>query len=99
MQEKRKFNRCKMEQKARISTDVSQDKKGLLVDISTGGMRILLDSQVKIGSQLSGQFKIVPYLGPFYVKGLVVWTRPTKDTPTPRWEVGVKFTKVSTIPI
>lgn len=99
MQERRRFNRCKLEQKAKISHSPNKQEKGLLLDIAMGGMRILLDGKAELGSQLFGQFKIVPYLGPFYVKGVVAWTKRVKDAGASYWEVGVKFTKVSTIPI
>jgi len=99
MQEKRKFDRCKLEQKAKLSGLSGQQEEGSLLDIGIGGMKILMDREVKPKSQLSGQFKVVPYLDPFYVKGVVVWAKPVKDEPTACWEVGVRFTKVSAIPI
>jgi c-di-GMP-binding flagellar brake protein YcgR len=99
MQERRRFNRCKVEQKARISHLPNKQEKGLLLDVAMGGMKVLLDEKAELGSQLLGQFKIVPYLGPFYIKGVVAWAKQVEDRGASHWEVGVKFTKVSTIPI
>lgn len=99
MEERRKFGRCKLEQKAKIATEESQDEKGTLIDISTGGMKLVLNKQLKVGSRLTGSFKIVPYLGPFYVQGDVIWVKPKKQGNSRCWEVGVRFNKVSTISI
>ncbi|MFH1338433.1 MAG: PilZ domain-containing protein [Candidatus Omnitrophota bacterium] len=98
MQERRKFNRCKLEQKAKVSTEADREERGMLLDVSVGGMRIMLSKKVEVGSRLTGQFKIIPHLGPFYVQGIVAWIRAVKDQGAPYWEVGVKFNKVSTIP-
>ena len=72
------------------------EERGMLLDVSVGGMRILLNRKVELGSQLSGEFKIIPHLGPFYVWGVVAWTKAEKGSNL--WEVGVKFTKINTIP-
>lgn len=98
MQERRRFNRCRLEQKAKILTEDSREEKGTLLDVSVGGMRVLLNKKVELGSRLSGQFKIIPHLGPFYVQGVVAWVKPVKEQDAQRWEIGVKFTKVNTIP-
>ena len=98
MQEKRKFNRCKLDQKSKLSTEANPDEQGLLVDVSAGGMKILLNHDVKLGSKLSGQFKISPHLGPFYIAGVVVWKKRAESGLASGWEVGIKFTKVNTIP-
>ena len=99
MEERRKFGRCEVEQNAEIAAEESQDEKGTLIDISTGGMKLVLNKQLKVGSRLSGSFKIVPYLGPFYVQGDVIWAKPKKQGNSRCWEVGVRFSKVKTIPI
>lgn len=98
MQERRRFNRCRLEQKARVSTEVDREERGMLLDVSVGGMKILLGKKVEVGSRLTGQFKIIPHLGPFYVQGIVTWIRMARDQRPPCWEAGVKFTKVSTVP-
>jgi len=85
-----------LEQEAKVSMESNGEERGMLLDVSVGGMRILLNRKVELGSQLSGEFKIIPHLGPFYVWGVVAWTKAEKGSNL--WEVGVKFTKINTIP-
>jgi Tfp pilus assembly protein PilZ len=98
-EERRKFAR--LTTKENTVLDKEGAKQGAcLTDISPGGMKIACDNAVEIGSVISGQFKILPNLGPFYVKGEVVWIKPgPEQTDSRSYEVGVKFNKVSTIPI
>lgn len=100
MQEKRKFSRCRIKEKALIKKEDNREVEGFVLDVSMGGMRVLLDKPIKIGSKLSGQFKIVHYLGPFFVQGEVVWSKSTTDSKGNPcgYAIGAKFTKVSTIP-
>ena len=98
MDEKRRFFRCKVDQKATVSTPTDCIENGLLSDVSMGGMRVVLDRSIQEGAQLSGQFQVVPYLGPFYVQGEVVWTKSTKAKSSSGCEAGVKFTKIRTFP-
>jgi hypothetical protein len=100
MPEKRKFSRCPIKEKAEIEKEGSSQTQGEVFDVSIGGMGILLDKEIKPGSKLSGQFKIVPYLDPFFVQGEVVWMKPYLDAQggLTGYAVGVKFTKVNTIP-
>jgi len=97
MHEKRKFTRCNVDQDANISRKPDQQEPGLLLDISMGGMKIMLDEEVQIGNQLSGKFKLLPSLGPFTVQGVVVWSKPMKQDKSERWEVGIKFTQVKAV--
>lgn len=101
MLEKRKSSRCNLNKKAVMKKEGSPAEEVTVLDISMGGMRVLLDNPVEAGSKVSGEFKIVPYLGNFFVQGEVVWNRPAVDEKGRQcgWAVGAKFTKVSTIPI
>jgi hypothetical protein len=100
MKERRKYTRLATKGKTALNKDGKEPEEGFLLDISPGGMRILLDSKTQVGSVISGQFKIIPHIGPFYVKGEVTWINPLNDPQdSNRFEVGVKFNKVSTIPI
>jgi len=100
MHEKRRFSRCRIKEKVKIKKEEANPDAGEAFDISTGGMGILLDKPIKIGSRLSGQLKILPQLDPFFVEGRVVWMKPYLDTEGEclGYAVGIKFTKVSTIP-
>ena len=99
MEEKRKFRRTPTKEKAFLQ-DKEQNKprESHLMDVSSGGMRILSDTNIKVGSPLSGQFKIIPTSGNFYVTGEVIWVKPkTEGAQMPAYEIGIKFNKVSTI--
>ena len=97
--ERRKFSRL-ITNKDTVLDKEGKKQDACLSDISPGGMKIACDNAVEIGSVISGQFKILPNLGPFYVKGEVVWIKPDPEkTGCQSYEVGVKFNKVSTIPL
>ncbi len=62
-------------------------------------MRVLLNNDIKVGSNIFGQFKILPNLGNFYVKGEVLWVKPQNPKlKSAAFEVGIKFAKINTIP-
>lgn len=98
MDERRKFRRTGAKEKARIASAQSRHE-GSLLDISSGGMRILSDNHIAIGTQVSGQFKIMPHTGNFYVSGEVVWAKPAKEPLAFGYEIGIKFAKVSASPL
>ena len=98
MEERRKHRRLTIKETTTIQKADSR-APCLLVDISPGGMKALLDSDVKVGDTVSGQLKILPNAGPFYVKGTITWVRPLKEpTADANFEIGVKFTNINTIP-
>ncbi|TAN60798.1 PilZ domain-containing protein [bacterium] len=98
MDERRKFRRTGAKEKAQIRAAQSRHE-GALLDISSGGMRILSENHIAIGTQLSGQFKIMPRTGNFYVSGEVVWVKPAKEPQANGYEIGIKFAKVSASPL
>lgn len=100
MKERRKFNRIKSPSTA-ILEEKNRLKESTLLDIGPGGMKILLDNDIEVGSAISGRFKIMPNAGgSFYVQGEVVWVKPVKEkSKPPSFAIGIKFCKVSTIPL
>jgi hypothetical protein len=95
--ERRQHKRVVINEKASLHKD--NDRECFLIDISPGGMKVLLENEVTTGDTISGQFKILPNCGPFYVKGVVTWIRPIKDkTENANYAIGIKFTQVNTIP-
>lgn len=100
MEEKRKFRRTPTKEKAFLQNkEQNRQQESHLMDVSSGGMRVLSDINIKVGSPLSGQFKIMPASGNFYVTGEVIWVKPKTDDPQrPAYEIGIKFHKVNTIP-
>lgn len=100
MHEKRKFKRLASGRETLVKENGQQEKKAIVTDISLGGMRITLAENIKEGSFLSGQFKILPGMGPFYVNGEVVWVKPVKkNSASFSCEAGVKFKNISVVPL
>jgi hypothetical protein len=99
MQDKRKFRRCQIKEKAWIQSQGGENKEGTVFDIGMGGVRVLLDKKVEVGVKLTGRFKIVPHIGYFFVQGEVAWSKPVADDTgdLTGYAVGIKFNKVSTI--
>ena len=98
MQEKRSARRLPSCQASCLEKGDGNKADVTLVDISLGGMRVLTNEEIAIGKDLTGQFKILPHLGPFYIRGVVAWTKPAADGQH-RFEIGIKFVKISTIPL
>lgn len=99
MDEKRRYERLPASDKTKISKPNGQaDVK--LIDISLGGMRVLMDEDIACGTYLQGQFSILSNAGPFYINGEVSWSKQAqaKDAPYTH-EIGIRFTKISTIPL
>lgn len=95
MDNKRKFNRWNLpEEKAYINLEGKKEEIQIL-DISIGGMRAVTTSPVDKNQMVTGEFKILPNIGSFFVRGKVVWVA-RKDN---NFETGIEFDKVSTIPI
>lgn len=101
MDERRKFRRTPAKEKALLQSKEHHSKQeSQVIDVSSGGMRILSDTPLKAGTMLSGQFKIMPTLGNFYIAAEVMWVKPKiGEVDKPLYEIGVKFNKVSTIPV
>ena len=99
MEERRKFRRSVTKETASLENKEGKNQESQLLDVSPGGMRIFADTDIKIGSRLCGRFKIMPKSGHFYVSGEVAWVKKAADPQGPGYEVGVKFKKVSTIPM
>jgi hypothetical protein len=100
MQEKRKANRLPTNEETLLSKDDGLKTGVKLVDIGLGGMRVLMNENLKTGAILLGQFKILPNCGPFYIKGAVAWSKPCQEKNHPyKFEIGIRFTKINTIPI
>jgi hypothetical protein len=64
-----------------------------VIDVSAGGMRVMLTQQKPIGEFVAGKLQVIPQIGPFYVQGKVLRVLE-KDG---RWETAVKFDRVSTL--
>ncbi len=96
MEEKRKWSRLNVEEKERTFISCTDSKnKGEILDMSAGGMKVTFSKPVELGAIISGEFKVPPRTGPFYMIGKVSRVTERKGA----WEVGLEFEKVSTIPV
>lgn len=97
MEERRKYNRWYLdagEEKAVVSWAGRQENVRI-IDISAGGIKMAFYEPVEIGTTIFGEFKVLPHLGPFYIRGKV--KRVTENEGI--WEVVVEFEKVSSLPL
>jgi hypothetical protein len=96
MEEKRRFNRWDISSDgmATVSYDGGREQVEIL-DISTGGMRVNFGKAMDIGQIVYGEFKILPQVGPFFIRGKIVRAFEHDGS----WETSVAFEKVSSIPL
>ncbi len=100
MLEKRKFSRLTTSEKTFLTTPDDRKTEAKLINISSGGMKIITNESFGIGTMLSGKFSILPHIGPFYVKGKVAWSQPcSKKIPPNLIETGIRFTEINSTPI
>jgi len=92
MEEKRRFNRWDWDNKAYVGLKGKKEEVKV-IDISIGGMRIITDTALDRTESFKGEFKILPNMEPFFIKGKVIWTQPKGGL----FESGIVFDKVSTI--
>lgn len=94
MENKRKYDRWNFENVAVVEC-YGQRKEVKVLDVSLGGMRISTSEPIEANMSLTGEFKILPNIGPFFVQGRVIWTTKRDNN----YESGVVFDRVSTIPL
>ena len=95
MSDKRNSDRCCLEND-KACVDLEGKKENVkIIDISIGGMRIVTDFPIQKENVLKGEFRVLPNIGPFFVRGKVIWTTKKDNA----FESGVIFDKVSTIPM
>ncbi|HOU36981.1 MAG TPA: PilZ domain-containing protein [Candidatus Omnitrophota bacterium] len=95
MQERRKTGRLARHERTFVE-HASGKKETTLLDISIGGMRVQLDEELKVGTPLTLRASILPHAGAFFMAGTVTWV---KKNDLGAYETGVRFNKVSTIPL
>jgi hypothetical protein len=95
MQERRKTGRLQRQERTFVERG-SGKKEVILLDISLGGMRVQLDEELKVGTILTLQATLLPRAGAFFMRGEVTWVKAAAPG---HFETGVKFTKVSTLPL
>lgn len=94
LKEKRKFNRWHVgpDKKARlIFSGLKQEVK--VLDVSAGGMKVILNKALDLGTLIEGEFRIIHSLGPFFIRGKVV--RVTQKDAS--FETAIHFDSVRTL--
>ncbi len=71
------------------SIEVTQAK-----NISAGGLRVVTDTRLDIGSKLNIEVNIPRSLRPYYAQGEVVWLKEIKDSGDKKFDMGVKFLRI-----
>lgn len=96
MDDQRKFVRWNVNNGTRaiISRDGMQEEVELL-DVSAGGMKVSFPKSVSENTSVQGQFRILPQLGPFFVRGKVKRVEERNGA----WLASVVFDQVRTIPL
>jgi len=95
MEEKRRFDRWELGKKNTYIDLEGEKAEVQVIDVSIGGMRIITDTPLDKEKIIRSEFKILPNMGPFFVKGRIIWTTAKESI----FESGVVFDKVSTIPL
>lgn len=99
MQERRKFNRWQIEKETFFKSEPGA-KEIQVIDVSPGGMRLIVDEWLEIGTFVSGEISLIANQKPFYIQGEVVWIKQALDQLNRVcYIVGIKFNKIRTIPI
>ncbi|MFA6217900.1 MAG: PilZ domain-containing protein [Candidatus Omnitrophota bacterium] len=96
MEERRKHSRWNIENKKATLGKGHEKKEVPIADLSSGGMRVFLNETVPIGSKVTGEFKVTPQFGTYFVEGKVIWVKESSKQSSSH-EIGVKFEKINTI--
>jgi c-di-GMP-binding flagellar brake protein YcgR len=95
LEEKRRYNRWRLENRKATVKKESQTKEVPLVDLSSGGMKVVLEDDIAVGSKISGEFRVMPQQGSYFIHGKVIWIKNLPEES--KYEVGIEFDKIKTV--
>ena len=96
MEEKRKFNRLYLETELKTTVSYSGLKEEVEIsDISAAGMKVSFLKPLDVGTIVYGEFRVLPHLGPFFVKGKISRVIQKGEN----FETAIEFDKVSSLPL
>ena len=96
MEDKRQAARWQIEDKKKAVISYLGEREEVdLLDVSSGGMKVRLSHPVASGALVTGEFKILSHMGPFFVRGVVNRVEEKGGA----WESAIQFQKVSTFPL
>lgn len=96
MEERRKYNRWRVEHKKAVLKDTSGMQEVPLIDLSSGGMKVILPYDIPLSTNLDGEFRVMPSIGTYLIRGKVVWTKP-REQAEKQYDVGIEFEKINTV--
>jgi hypothetical protein len=96
LEERRKYSRWKIAQRQAKVKHKNASAEVPLIDLSSGGMKIVSNEDIPVGSKIVGEFRVIPQSAPYFVQGSVTWT---KSIPEHKFEIGIEFNKINTIPL
>jgi hypothetical protein len=97
LEERRNHSRLRIENRKATLRHSNGAREVPLLDLSNGGMKIMLDDNPALGSKIIGEFRVMPQLGPYFFQGKVSWTRIIPQGN--KYEVGVAFERIHTTPL
>ncbi|MCM8801034.1 MAG: PilZ domain-containing protein [Candidatus Omnitrophica bacterium] len=98
MQERRKFNRWQADKETFFKSEYDT-RQTQVIDISPGGMRLVIDEWAGVGTPVSGRISLLSNQKPFYIQGEVVWVKQALDQLNRTcYIVGIRFNKIRTTP-
>ena len=69
-----------------LENEDTSDKSPLLIDLSEGGLRLVVEDPLDVGTKIRLQLEVVDCEVPIHATAQVVWCRQS-----PPYEVGVRF--------
>lgn len=94
--EKRRFNRWYVNgiQRAAIASKETREIMNIL-DISAGGISVVSQCPIAMGTLIHGEFEILPHRGSFFISGHVIRVTEKENY----WKIVIAFHKIRTIPV
>jgi c-di-GMP-binding flagellar brake protein YcgR len=97
-EEKRNFPRLdtRVEVKYRVLLEPEKRSSAESIDLSMGGLRIVLTQSLKIGTLMELEVKVPEYALPIYAMGRVAWieTVPVGEISGGNYETGIEFLRL-----
>lgn len=96
MREKRRLIRFPISVKVvyTLQKDPKVEKTGVGRDISAGGIQLVTNEKLEVGSKMEFKLFVPDALNPAHLKGTVVWTREQESPKGISYFAGVDFGKI-----
>ena len=93
MREKRRFIRFEISLKVNytIQKEPRIEKTGVTKDVTVGGIQLLTNEQLEIGSKLELKMFLPTALNPVHLAGIVLWSKETASNTGHSYNTGIEF--------